>query len=241
MAFSTIASRINVFDRLNSFRERFGIKGTLYKSLDVVLHKVFRTYIHTVVWLDLKPVAKMACSDPQFTFRFLTADEIANVREGPELLHRPVAGRRRAKRARSVLRGAGGRSASRLRLLHAGIRPAGTVRWRGDVVSDRRGLHVVRLHASRFSRSPTARAHHGTCTPGTGEARRYEAGVDRGLDELGVAQELLPPGLPQPGQHDHDRRAEARRRHVSKSGATAGRAVRPQSGEACLAGCGHEF
>jgi hypothetical protein len=83
MAYSTIASRINVFDRLNSFRERFGIKSTLYKSIDVLLHKVFRTSIHTVVWLDLEPVAKMACSDPQFTFRFLTADEVATYAKDP--------------------------------------------------------------------------------------------------------------------------------------------------------------
>jgi hypothetical protein len=81
MGFSTIASRVNVFQRLSAFRERFGIKSAAYKALDVVLHKVFRTSVHTVVWLDLEPVTKMQCSEPQFTFRFLTADEVAKFAE----------------------------------------------------------------------------------------------------------------------------------------------------------------
>lgn len=83
MAFSAIASRVNILDRLNSFRERFGIKGAIYKSLDVVLHKAFRAYIHTVVWLELEPVAKMAYSDSRFTFRFLSADEVATFAKDP--------------------------------------------------------------------------------------------------------------------------------------------------------------
>lgn len=83
MAFSAIASRINFFERLHSFRERFGISGAIYKAVDVVLHKLFRTNVHTVVWLELEPVAKMACSDPQFSFRFLTADEIAAFAKDP--------------------------------------------------------------------------------------------------------------------------------------------------------------
>jgi hypothetical protein len=78
MGFSTTASRVNIIERLNSFRERFGIKSAIYKCVDVVLHKVFRAYIHTVVWLDLEPVSKMACNDSRFSFRFLTADEIEN-------------------------------------------------------------------------------------------------------------------------------------------------------------------
>ena len=48
-----------------------------------MLHKVFRTSVYTVVWLEVKPVAKMACADPQFTFRFLTADEVAKFAKDP--------------------------------------------------------------------------------------------------------------------------------------------------------------
>jgi hypothetical protein len=83
MAFSAIASRVNFVGRLNAFRERFGIKGAMYKSLDVVLHKVFRTSINTVVCLELEPVAKMAAHDPCFSFRFLTADEVATFAKDP--------------------------------------------------------------------------------------------------------------------------------------------------------------
>src|SRR6476659_2241573 len=83
MGSQAIASRSSIVDRLNAFRERFGIKGAIFKSIDVVLHKAFRTYVHTVVWLELEPVAKMACADPRFTFRFLTADEIESYAKEP--------------------------------------------------------------------------------------------------------------------------------------------------------------
>jgi hypothetical protein len=73
----------NAFQRLSKFRERYGNKGAIYKSLDVVLHKVFRASVHTVVWLDLESLAEMAPPDPQFTFRFLTADEVAIYAEDP--------------------------------------------------------------------------------------------------------------------------------------------------------------
>ncbi len=155
MAFP-IASRVNFIDRLNSFRERFGIKGAIYKSIDVVLHKVLRSYIHTVVWLDLEPVAKMACLDPRFTFRFLTADEVATfakdqsyfidpslvdgVREGREVCFAALEGDRLGC----------------LRLLHVGICSARTSGWCRHVVSGRRGVYVVRFHASRL---PGARLH----------------------------------------------------------------------------------
>jgi hypothetical protein len=62
--------------RLSAFRDRFGTKGAIYKSLDVVLHKAFHTSVHAVVWLDVESLAEMASPDPRFTFRFLTADEV---------------------------------------------------------------------------------------------------------------------------------------------------------------------
>jgi hypothetical protein len=78
MGFSATVSSVRLIDRVNAFRQRYGIKSAFFKSVDVMLHKVFRTYVHTVVWLDLEPVSKMACTDPRFTFRFLTAEEIEN-------------------------------------------------------------------------------------------------------------------------------------------------------------------
>lgn len=83
MSSVSIASRLGFFDRINGFRERHGSKGAICKAVDVVLHKVFRTSIHTVVWLDVKSVASMACADEQFSFRFLTADEIEEFAKDP--------------------------------------------------------------------------------------------------------------------------------------------------------------
>jgi hypothetical protein len=76
MAITLTSSSNSVFHRLNAFRERYGAKGAIYKSIDVVLHKAFRASVHAVVWLDLKSLAEMAPPDPQFTFRFLSADEV---------------------------------------------------------------------------------------------------------------------------------------------------------------------
>jgi hypothetical protein len=76
MASSIAVAGSKFFDRLNAFRERYGTTAALYKSFDVVLHKVFRTSVYTVVWLDLDSLAEMAPPDPQFTFRFLTAEEV---------------------------------------------------------------------------------------------------------------------------------------------------------------------
>ncbi len=78
-----IRSSSNILQRLSSFRERFGVKGTLFKSLDAVLHKALRTYVHRVVWLDLTAVANVAPADDVFTFRVLTADEVAKFAEDP--------------------------------------------------------------------------------------------------------------------------------------------------------------
>jgi hypothetical protein len=77
MALQLVSSVQRTFlNRLSAFRERYGTSAAIYKSVDVVLQKVFRTSVHTVVWLDLESLAELAPPDPQFTFRFLTADEV---------------------------------------------------------------------------------------------------------------------------------------------------------------------
>jgi hypothetical protein len=107
-----IASRVGILDRLNAFRERHGSSGAVCKAIDVLLHKVLRTSIHTVVWLELEAVQDMACNDEQFVFRFLTADQIevfakdpsyyidpalaAGVRNGTEVCFAALAGDRLA-------------------------------------------------------------------------------------------------------------------------------------------------
>jgi hypothetical protein len=73
----------SLIHRITAFRERYGAKSVLCKSLDVALHKVFRTSVYTVVWLDLQALAEMAPPDPQFTFRFLTVDEVATYAKDP--------------------------------------------------------------------------------------------------------------------------------------------------------------
>lgn len=83
MGASATTTRVGLVDRLNSFRERYGVKSALCKAVDVVLHKACRTYVHTVVWLDVDAVAKMTCTDPRFSFRFLTADEIEAFAKDP--------------------------------------------------------------------------------------------------------------------------------------------------------------
>ena len=88
MSSPAIASA-NVFQRLAAFRERYGTTGAIFKSVDVVLHKVFHASVHAVVWLELKSVETMACLDPQFTFRFLTADEIEKYAEDPSFYINP--------------------------------------------------------------------------------------------------------------------------------------------------------
>jgi hypothetical protein len=83
MTVSISASADNVFQRLNAFRERYGTTGAIYKFLDVVLHKAFKTSVHAVVWLDLKSLAELTPPDPQFTFRFLTDDEVETYAKDP--------------------------------------------------------------------------------------------------------------------------------------------------------------
>jgi hypothetical protein len=69
--------------RVTAFRERFGIGSALFKSFDVVLHKVFRTSVHVVVWLTVDSLSALAAPDPKFTFRFLTAEEVAHYAKDP--------------------------------------------------------------------------------------------------------------------------------------------------------------
>lgn len=63
--------------RLTAFRQRFGVKGTINKSVDVLLKKVLHASVHAVVWLDVDALAELPAPDPRFAFRFLTADEVA--------------------------------------------------------------------------------------------------------------------------------------------------------------------
>ena len=90
MASSIAVAGSKFFDRLNAFRERYGTTAALYKSFDVVLHKVFRTSVYTVVWLDLDSLAEMAPPDPQFTFRFLTAEEVETFAKDPSYYLSPT-------------------------------------------------------------------------------------------------------------------------------------------------------
>jgi hypothetical protein len=88
MGIAVSRSSKNVFQRLAAFRERFGVKAAAWKTLDIVLHKVLRTHVHRVVWLELESVAKMAPLDG-FTFRFLTADEVAEFAKDPSYYIHP--------------------------------------------------------------------------------------------------------------------------------------------------------
>ncbi|MCI0332513.1 MAG: hypothetical protein L0228_04745 [Planctomycetes bacterium] len=90
MAVPTIGTSNGFFQRITAFRERFGTNGALLKSLDVVLHKVFAVSIFTVVWLEVKSLAQMPAPDPQFEFRFLTADEVTKYAEDPTYYLEPV-------------------------------------------------------------------------------------------------------------------------------------------------------
>ncbi|HEX5472730.1 MAG TPA: GNAT family N-acetyltransferase [Lacipirellulaceae bacterium] len=83
MGTAAIQSSPNVFQRLASFRQRFGVKETILKSLDAVLNKALRTHVHRVVWLDLTAVAHVVPADDVFTFRTLNADEVAKFAEDP--------------------------------------------------------------------------------------------------------------------------------------------------------------
>ncbi len=65
-----------IFHRLAAFRERFGVMGAIYKFIDVILHKLGAS-VYAVVWLDVSSLADQAPPDEAFTFRFLTAEEVA--------------------------------------------------------------------------------------------------------------------------------------------------------------------
>jgi hypothetical protein len=78
------------FQRLKAFRERFGFTGAFRKSIDVLLHKVLHLSVFTVVWLEVKSLVELAAADPQFEFRFLTADEVARFSQDPAYYIEPV-------------------------------------------------------------------------------------------------------------------------------------------------------
>jgi hypothetical protein len=83
MASTTTGTSSSFLQRLTAFRERFGLAGAFRKSIDVVLHKVLHLSVFTVVWLEVKSLTEMAAADPQFEFRFLTADEVAKFSQDP--------------------------------------------------------------------------------------------------------------------------------------------------------------
>jgi hypothetical protein len=90
MGTSATVSRASIYHRLNAFRERHGAKSAICKALDVVLQKVFRTSVHTVVWLEHNSVESVAATDPRFVFRFITADEIQEFAKDPSYYLSPT-------------------------------------------------------------------------------------------------------------------------------------------------------
>ena len=112
MAITLTRPVCTLLPRLIALRDRFGVAGALHKTFDLVLQKVFHTHVHAVVWLDLSELVELPAPDPQFSFRFLTADEIetyakdpsyyidpdlaAGVRKGRELCFAALAGDRLA-------------------------------------------------------------------------------------------------------------------------------------------------
>jgi hypothetical protein len=86
----TTNASISFLQRLTAFRERFGIAGAFRKSVDVILHKVLHLSVFTVVWLEVKSLVELAAADPQFEFRFLTADEVARYSQDPAYYIEPV-------------------------------------------------------------------------------------------------------------------------------------------------------
>lgn len=112
MALSMTSRPHSVLQRLATFRQRYGAAGAFYKSVDAVLKKTLRASVHTVVWLDVESLGEMDPPGSQFTFRFLSPDEIdsyakdasyyldpslaAGVRAGRELCFAALAGDRLA-------------------------------------------------------------------------------------------------------------------------------------------------
>jgi hypothetical protein len=90
MSTPTVGTTNGFLQRLTAFRERFGFAGALRKSVDVILHKVLRLSVFTVVWLEVKSLAELAAADPQYEFRFLTADEVAKFSQDPTYYLEPV-------------------------------------------------------------------------------------------------------------------------------------------------------
>ena len=207
MGYSTTASRVGLIDRLNAFRERYGVKSAFFKVVDVVLHKVFRAYVHTVVWLDLEPVAKMACSDPRFSFRFLSADEIEKFAEEPSFFIDPSLADG-VRNGREVCFAA--LEGERLAAFgcytlgyvppEPGVRRSAAMSFPADVAymsygfthPDYRGGSIAWIHhGPRGSRSwPSA------------VSRSWSRSLP--VDQSGVAQKLLAAGLHRSGKHADD-------------------------------------
>jgi len=74
---------MNLLARFDAFRKRFGVKGTLFKSLDAVLRKLLHMQVYRVVWLEHKCVESMTPPDASFNYRFISGDELAAFAEEP--------------------------------------------------------------------------------------------------------------------------------------------------------------
>lgn len=84
--------------RIQSIRERNDWRSLRRKLADRILRIFFRAEVSRVVWLEIDAVAGTV-GNPDYTFRFLTADEIAFYAKdsayelGPEMADRARAGR----------------------------------------------------------------------------------------------------------------------------------------------------
>jgi hypothetical protein len=83
MTTSVIARAETIFDRVAAFRQRYGARAAALKSVDVVLKRVFRASVHTVVWLELETLAELPPASAEFTFGFLSAEQIEAYSQDP--------------------------------------------------------------------------------------------------------------------------------------------------------------
>ena len=64
--------------------------------------------VHNVVWLEHNAVENVAATDPRFTFRFLTADEIEKYVQDPSYYLAPTLADAVRERPGTLLRGSSG-------------------------------------------------------------------------------------------------------------------------------------